>query len=227
MKNKCLIFVLALGLFSCKKDDSKFPDTLTVNVNQSGTIYVKVTDNNNVSFKGAVVAVFSSLSNGVMIYSDSTNESGICNLGKVLQGEYYCTVTAKSNNKYFVASKYFQVIAGEKKVIELKPFLNVATVKIKIENSYSVPISNVNVALIPHPNYSNVQYYYNDLLNEAYNIGVTDADGLVIFNNVPSGSMEYSILAYYDSSHYDYPSGNNMFYVYGNQVVNYTIQVDL
>lgn len=216
------IFLLA----SCEKD----PDNLTVLLNQSGALSIKVLDDSQSGFKGAKVSIYSSIPEGERIYYDSTDINGICDIGKVLQGQYEYYVYAMKDNKTYSYSEYFQVIAGDTKTIETNPFLNVGDARVKIVNINSEPIADINIALIPHPNFSNVDYYFQDLLDEAYAIGKTDSEGWVEFQDLPAGSkysMEYSVLVYYDSENYDYPIYNNYVYVSRDLERNFTIEVDI
>jgi len=87
------------------------------------------------------------------------------------------------------------------------------------------------VALIPHPRYSNVDYHFQELIEEAYAIGKTNSDGWVEFQNLPSGterySFDYSALVYFDSSTYDYPIYNNYVYTTRDFKQSFTIKVNL
>jgi|SRR5690554_499351 len=221
-----LLVAFSLLLASCEKDS----DNLTVLLNQSGTLSIKVVDSSQNGFKGAKVSISSSIPDGERIYYDSTDINGICDIGKVLQGQYEYYVYAEKDNKIYSYSEYFQVIAGDDKTIETNPFLNVGDARVRVVNINSEPITNINVALIPHPNYSNVDYYFQDLIDEAYAIGKTDSEGWVEFQNLPAGSkysMEYSVIAYYDSENYDYPTYNNYFYITRDSNSNFTIEVAL
>ncbi len=227
MKKLSLILLLATSLFiSCEKD----PDNITVVLNGSGSLSIKVIDEQNNAFNGAKVNVYSSIPEGERIFYDSTDASGVCNVGKVIQGQYLYYVSAEKDNRIYNIAEYFQVIAGESKTIEVNPFLNVGKLSIRIIDYFSNPVELVNVALIPHSNYSNVTYYFDDLLEEAYFNARTNADGWVTFDKVPAGAMyssEYSVLVYFSSSEYAYPYSNNGFYVYRDTERKYTVQVDL
>jgi len=221
--------VLAVAVFnSCgKDDDDKDPlSNLTVLLNQSGTVSIKVIDDNKNGFIGAKVSIYSSIPKGERIYYNSTDANGICTIGKILQGQYGYYITAEKNNKIYQTEEYFQVIAGEDKIIEVNPFLNIGNAKIKIVKGYQEePIADIGVALIPYPRYSGVSYYYQELIEEAYAIGKTNSEGWVEFQDMPVG-ISYSVLAYFNSSTYYYPSINNYVYIAKDLMQNYTIRVD-
>lgn len=227
MRKLILILSLATGLFvSCGKDN----DNITVVLNGSGDLKVKVVDEENNAVNSAKVSVYSSIPEGERIFFDSTNASGICDLGKVIQGQYMYYVYAKKGKMTYSTAEYFQVITGETKTLEVNPFLNVGNLSIRIIDNQMNPVGFVNVALVPHARYSNVTYFFEDLKEEAYFDAMTNSDGWVTFDKVPTGAMyglEYSVLVYFDSSEYDYPYSNNGIYVYRDTERKYTIQVDL
>lgn len=226
MRKIAYLFVLTFLFASCEKDS----DNLTVLLNQSGTLSIKVVDNSQSGFKGSKVSIYSSIPDGERIYNDSTDINGICDIGKVLQGQYEYYVSAVKDNITYSCSEYFQVIAGDDKTIETNPFLNVGDARVKIVNINSEPIAEINVALIPHPNYSNVDYYLSDLIDEAYAIGKTDSEGWVEFQDLPAGSRyggEYSVVVYYNSENFDYPTGNNYVYITRDSNSNFTLRFDI
>ena len=209
-------------LASCEKA----PDNLTVLLNQSGIVSLKVTDGNQNGFRGAKVSIYSSIPAGERIYYGSTDANGVCTIGKVLQGQYGYYISAENNNKIYQLDGYFQVIAGEDKIIEVNPFLNIGDTKVRIVKGYQEePIADINVALIPHPRYSGVSYYFQELIEEAYAIGKTNSDGWVEFQDMPVGTS-YSVLAYFDSSTYYYPAINNSVYITRDLMRNFTIRAD-
>jgi hypothetical protein len=217
MRNIALLYVLCLLMASCEK----YPDNITVLLNQSGTLSVKVIDNNQNGYNG-VVGIYSPVGR---IYYDTTDANGMCSIGKVLQGQYEYFVVAEKDNKFYSYSESFQVIAGDDKVINVNPFLNVGDARVKIINTNSEPISGVFVAAIPHPNYSNESYYFQDLIDEAYGIGKTDSEGWVIIEDMPVDT--YSVLVFYDNDYYDYTIYSNYFYVYRDNIQSFTIKVNL
>jgi hypothetical protein len=219
MRNVNLLWVFVILLISCIKE----PDSLNVSINQSGTVSVKVVDANKNIFKGAQVSIYSSTPADQRIYFDSTDVSGECKIGKILQGQYKCYVSATNDKKTYTYSEYFQIIAGDDKTVEINPFQNIGTISIKILDYQSAPVANVNVALIPHPNYSNEDYPFNTLIKEAHFVSKTDAEGWVRIEGVPV-DKEYSVLAYFDSNKYSYPKVNN--YAYSNRFEERRFTID-
>lgn len=222
MKKIIYLFVLTILLASCEEE----PDNLTVLLDQSGTLSIKVIDNDQSGFKGANVRIFSSIPGGEIIFNDSTGANGICDAGKVLQGQYGYIVSAVKENKTYSYGEYFQVIAGDDKTIETNPFLNIGDASVKIIDINSDPITNTKVALIPHPCFSNVEYIFSELKDEAYAIGETNAEGIVEFLDMPVG-LDYSVLAYNSSETYSYPNINNSVYISRGIKRNFTIQCDI
>lgn len=199
-------------------------------MDQSGRLSIKVIDTDKNAVADAVVSVDSSIPENERIYDGTTDANGMCDVGKVLQGQYEYSVTAQRGNRTYSERKSFQVFAGDKNEIQINPFENVGGLKIKIVNWNSEPISYVNVAIIPHPRYSNDEYFFQDLMDESYAVAKTNLEGVVEFSDLPAGTMygrEYSVLAYFDSENYAYPSGNNSQYVYRNTTRSYTVKVNL
>jgi hypothetical protein len=94
----------------------------------------------------------------------------------------------------------------------------------------SQPIANVKVALIPHPNYSNEIYSFQDMIDESYDIQVTNSEGWVEFKDMPVEGLynrQYSVFVYKDSNNYRYSFNNNQIWIYRDFVQNFTIEVNL
>lgn len=228
MKKLILLSVLIISLAACQKQN-EFPDHMSVTINESANITFKVVDNSGNNMSGALVRIYSSLETGGVIFTGTTNASGECNAGKLLQGQYEYNVTATQGNMEFQINELFQVISGENKVIRSNPFSNTGSLEITIEDYYYNPLVNINVALIPHSHYSNDVYDFNSLLDESYFIGITDTEGKVHFEGVPAGDYlggrSYSVLVYHNSSEYDYPYSS----IYATKDIErkYSVQVDL
>ena len=124
MKKITCILLLAVLMFSCKKEDDQINDNFTVILNQSGNLSIKVIESNGNAAGDAPVRVYSSVPEG-LIYSDTTDAQGICNIGKLLQGHYSYRVSSTINNKLYTESQNFQIIAGDSKTIIVNPFLNI------------------------------------------------------------------------------------------------------
>ena len=221
MKKLSFFFIFCLLLASCEKH----PDELTVTLNQSGTVSVKVTDGNQI-IKEASVSIYSTGESMERIYYGVTDANGMCHIGKVLQSQYGYSVSAKKDNKTYTIRGAFQVIAGEHKTITANPCSNVGNAKIKITNNSSTPIVNINVALIPHSSYSNANFSFQALISEAYSVEKTNSEGWVEFQNMPAG-QEYSVLVYYDNLTYDYPTSNNYMYISQGATLSHVIKANL
>jgi hypothetical protein len=225
MRKISFIFILFLLVISCEKN----PDNLTVLLNQSANLSLKVIDLDQIGFKEAKVNIYSSVPASERIYYGLTDMNGICNIGKILQGQYEFYVIAEKDNKKYSLNEYFQVIAGEVKTIEVNPFLNIGGAKIKIVDINSKPIADVNVAIIPHPRFSDKEYIFQDLINEAYAINKTDSEGWVEFQDLPAGakfSYEYSVMVYFDSENYYYPVYNNSISISRDTKDNFKIVIN-
>jgi len=216
MKKFAFLLIVCLLLTACGEQ----------NDGTSGTLSIKVIDSDQTAYKDAQVSIYSSIPEGELIFNGLTDVKGICEVGRVLQGQYGYYVVSEKDKKNYSAEQYFQVIAGDKKVLEVNPFLNSGDVKIKIVNTSSAPIVGVSVALIPHPNYSNYTYYFQDLVDESYAIVKTNSEGWVEFKDMPS-NKSYSALVYYNSENYSYSGGNNHFYIDRQTVRSYTLTVNL
>lgn len=228
MRKVFLFLLIPLLILSCNKDDDTTKENMTVLINQSGSLSVKVIGSDGLGVPGSPVRIYSTFPEGGLIYNDTTDIQGICNVGKLLEGQYTYRLSAERDNRTYTEGMDFQIIAGDNKTLEINPFLNVGDLKIIIVDPGNYPIAGVNVALIPHPKYSNVEYIFDELIAEAYFIEVTDAGGYVSFKGVPAGSpysTDYSVMAYYDSLNYSYPDLNNSVWTYRNQERSFTIEV--
>lgn len=220
------IAMIAFVFTACKKE----PDTFTLVTNQGGNVSLKVLNEDNTPFAHAKILVSSTINEGTVIYYDSTNNEGICNVGKLLEGEYEYQVSAFKGNIYFEKTGAFQVISGDSKLVQVNPFTNVTNVSFKIVDYYSEdPISSLNVALIPHAPYYNTTYSFENLVNEAYYIGITDANGWVTFSKVPYYSIpgEYSVMVFEESNNWEYPSSGNTFYLSSYSTNQFTVRVSI
>jgi hypothetical protein len=199
MQKRTLIFLLlAVSLLSCEENDD---------LGDSGKVKIKAVDLNNDPLSGAEVRIYSpeENQNGV-IFEDSTNASGICNVGKLLPDEYRYMVTARVDNRTYWEVRYFQVIAGERKTIEATPVAYSGTLTFTVTDMQDEIIEGIQVALIPHFRYND--YTYEQMQEEAWYQGTTDSSGEVTFERVPANvkySNEYSVFIYYDEDNFTYP----------------------
>ena len=235
MRITIAILFTAIFASSCEKN----PDNLTLLIKESGSVSVKILDDGGKVVDGAHVQIFSSIPENQMIYSDSTNSSGICMIGNVLQGQYrYLVKAIKGNRKYYL-SDHFQVISGSDKVCEAFPFRNTGDVSVTIINQNSLPLAGVNVGLIPRLRVYDpaIIYTFRELLNDSYAVIQTDTGGKALFRKMPAGSgynimtsdePDYSVFIFRDSLHYDYPFGNNYLDIYrGAETRNFIITTNL
>lgn len=216
-----LLFVVAL--ISCQK--AEYPDNLTVLINESGTLSFNVLDNENVGIENAHIRVYSH-SSGITLIEDSTDASGIFNSGSLLQGEYSCYVSAKKNGLTYTENWGFQIIAGETKSIEVKPYLNVGDVELSIIDYYSFDsIPFLKVALL-NDYYNNNEIDFDNVISESLFLGETNIEGKVVFKDIPAGES-YHVFLYYDNTNYEFPSNGSYVYAYKNEFKKYTIRTDL
>ncbi|HBX49751.1 MAG TPA: hypothetical protein DEH02_01635 [Bacteroidales bacterium] len=209
-----ILIILTIFLFSCKKEDQNI--NINITTETSGTLLVKVLDNNSTSISGAKVAIYSYVatsSSGSIINilaNDSTNANGEYYAGKLLEGEYSVTVQVSNNNFQYREEIDFQIIAGDSKVIQVFPIKNVGNIKILVLNYVTEsPYSNLKVSLLKNSYYMN-STPYDYLLSQALLTETTSNDGWVAFTNVPA-LQSYSVLFHYDSTHYllnNYVSSN-------------------
>lgn len=204
MKKLFLFALLSVFLFSsCEKD----PDEITVTINESGALNVKVIDNDKNNIENANINIYSTDYNATLLYEGITNKDGIYSTGKLLQGNYYCYATAKKNGLTYSDSKTIQIIANETKNIEINPFSNSGSLSLTIRSYYDdSPISNVSVYLTSRK-YD--PWYIEETMNLSIMRGKTDANGFIQFTDIPVDSYNYTVLAYNEATGY-----HNSSYVY-------------
>jgi len=107
------LLALSLTLVSCKDE--------TVILNQSGTLTIKVVDEEGKPVADASVRLYTEdyYSNGA-VFDKKTDASGICNTDKLLQGTYEASVRMKIGDQEYYAYKIVQVLADKNKTVELK-----------------------------------------------------------------------------------------------------------
>ena len=185
-------------MISCEENKD-----LNVTLNESGTLKVKVLDEAGEGIGDAKVEVVTS---GQVVFEDSTNSSGVCETGKLLQDAYACRVTAQVDKRVYRTETYTQVIAGENKTVEARPMANSGKITATVVNMNEEPIEDVNVAVLPF--YHEANYTYEQMLEDRWFHASTDANGEVTFTKVPAFEQygrSYSFFVYYDEENYDYP----------------------
>lgn len=217
-----LATTLAFILPSCEKNDDH-----TIVFNNSGSLTVKVLDENNQPCNDASLTVYGG---GQMLFQDTTNTTGVFNVGKLLYGEYGYSVTAKKENRTYSDNRMFQIVAGDDKVIQINPYSYVSKVKINVIDYWTgQPVQDISIGLLPTGSFSQgTSYSFEDYIKLCYFIEVTDSNGQVIFNEVPVGSIygrSYIAFIFTDESHWE-TSGNTM-YVYKDETNTFTVQTML
>lgn len=215
MKNglSYLYIILSFFLFSCEKEENGVLTTNDINViiSNKGDYNIHVVDENGI-VSGVSVNIYAYLSeNRYLIDQGETNATGDFS-GVLDDGTYLCGVAAKKGKMFYFDELFFQVIPSKSITVEVNPFLKVGDLKLKIINSNDSAVPNINVALLPFPSYYPESYGYSfeEMIDKSYNVGVTDNEGWVRFNDIPvknsTGSYDYSVLIYTDDNNYDVPN---------------------
>lgn len=208
MQKLTLLLFLAALMLSC--EDNK---DLDVTLNESGTFKVTALDTADNGMANARVEIVA-LSSGNVVYYDSTNEKGVCSVNSVNQGNYKCKILAPLGRKEYLTEKNFQIIAGERKSLTLYPMKNAGNATVKVlKHEDSTNIENINVALIPQVRMASEEYHFERVKEKAFFISETDANGEVLFDNVPiTGDsprpLRYSVLVFFDEKDYYYANEN-------------------
>lgn len=222
MQKLTILLLMAVVMISCEENKD-----LNVTLNESGTLQIKVLDEAGEGINGAKVEVSTALgAAGRVIFEDSTNSSGVCKTGKLLQDEYVCRVTTQVEKRKYFTEQYVQVIAGESKTVETKPIANSGKITATILNMEEEPIEDVNVAVLPFYHQANLTY--EEMVEKRWYNSTTDASGEVTFTKVPAYdqyTQPYSFFVYYDEENYAYPFKDVN--VSRDQHVRVSLQVDL
>ena len=220
MRKLSFFLITVIAIISCQEKDD-----YNITLDRSGQVEVKVVDHTHTAMTGAEVIISASGNENRVYYHDSTNQNGVCDAGKMLQGEYLCRVTGFIDNRKYQTERHFQVSSGENNRLTVNPVENSGVAIIKIVEDQE-PIENIHVALIPHDNFNTDSNTFQSLKKEAYYIKETDNEGEVRFDRVPAKyHKSYSIMAYYDASNYSHPFIS--FRVPANDVKYKTIEVYL
>jgi len=212
MRKLSILLLMAAVMISCEKDDSNSENDGPDLPDDSGKVTVKVVDDAGNPVEDAAVEIASGATNQIL-YSDSTGEAGKADAGILLKGEYRCGVAAKIGRPVYEMDRYFQVIPGKEKSIEVNPVENSGKITLKVviidDNS---PAEGINLALIPHFHAYDQEYTFEGLTDEAYFIKTADENGKLTMDQVPvtpGVDFEgYSVFAYYSKdtaqySHYN------------------------
>jgi len=217
MKRLITLLSLMVIMVSCQKQ----ADNITINMNSSGNLNIRVLNDQNDAVAKAHVMIYSTNPENERLYYDSTDNNGICSVGKLLQGQYYYSVSAKAGKITYYISQYFQVIAAESKTVDVNPFENVGKLSIMVIDYQFNPIPNINVALLPYWYYSGNETF-DELMSMAYFTKITDSEGWAKFEKVPASY--YSLLIYFSSTSYFTPYQE--FSVYRDEDRKYTVRIE-
>ncbi|OQX73320.1 MAG: hypothetical protein B6D64_14010 [Bacteroidetes bacterium 4484_276] len=106
MKSKLFHLSLVMLLItSCQKN----PDEITVVMNNTGTLSIQVLNEDGNSGAKADVVAYSVVVDNLPVYIDYTDDNGVCNVEKLLEGQYFYFVEAEPDGKEYEESEYFQI----------------------------------------------------------------------------------------------------------------------
>jgi hypothetical protein len=203
MKTRFFI-ALALGFIalSCTKE----ADDLTVTLKNSGTLSVKLVDNEGGTISDTKIRLYESTAESYSYNIDElyTDNNGFVNFGEVTSGTYILIAdTPKVNDIKYMPVKIVQVLTGSDKQVTINVEEYVGTANLKfveyVDYNY-VGYSNLNVILVP---YEKVNYYdsLETFIGAAEYTGVTDSEGKLSFT-IPS-SRVYYLIVYDENKNYD------------------------
>ncbi len=217
MKTNFVLIILAIILASCKKETGEVMIiSAPLSTAPNNLARVKIYDLNSQN---------SNLNPFINVFQGQTDSKGFCDVGELLPGNYAYYIEIQDNKFTYSDQGTFQLVAGDKKNVCSFPGLNIGSLRIKVINVNTPPIIGINVAIIPHPRYSNVEYIYQEVLNEAYASGITGEDGFVVFEKLPVG-IDYSVLCYDNNNTFYYPSSNNGVYIERGNLKTFTIDIN-
>lgn len=196
MRNfKLLISAVSMILVfgACQKDE------LTITLNQSGTLTVKVVDENKSPVDSAPILVYYGYGDSSPLYDELANSNGIWE-GRLLQSTYTCYTTMKKGKISYVDSKSIQVIAEQNVTLELDPYNNVGDFVIKLFNPYEYDLTGFKAILVLNEEY----YNFNSLkecISAAHFSMDNNSSNNIRFTQVPAG-VEYRAIVYKDNESY-------------------------
>lgn len=183
--------------FSCDKNDD-----ITVTINESGSLEMKIVDDDKKPVENAVVTLID-VNTGSMIIKEETNPNGIFELEKILQGSYKCFISTEKGGKMYTITSYFQIFSNIKKTVEYNPFSNLGKVNVSVNIRGTVKdITKYIVAVVP------MDRYINDISvikKSAYFSAPLNEKGEVQISNIPA-DRQYILCAYKDNDIYTYQS---------------------
>ena len=227
MKKTKYLFIcvlLVLTSVSCEKE----LNDITVTINESGVVDIKIIDNDKQPVLGAELQIRSS-STGYTIEDGVTDNSGKYVSAKLLQGSYSCFVSTVKDNRIYSDNATFQIIAGETKNIEINPYSNVGNGIIKLLEIEGRQLPPLNISIsppIPELSYGGIYGIFplDDYIKSAYFTGKTDTDNKLVFPDIPVG--QYVVSIYGDEGPGRYFVFKHI-YVYRAKDYSYKISIDI
>jgi len=189
MKKLTSLFVMIslLFLYSCEKNDD-----ITVSINESGSLEMKIVDNEKNPIENAEVQLYD-LETKAILLEETTDGTGIIKMDKILQGSYSSFIKVKKEGKIYTLQSYFQIFTNDHKAVEYNPFANSGKVKISVTSSIPVQdFTKYMVALVPY------EYPYSDvefIKRYAYYLSPLGSEGGVDFDGVPA-DKQYRVVIY-------------------------------
>jgi len=177
-----LLLVATMGLVACNKDED-----LTVTLVQNGKLALTLVDDEGNFIPGAEVKLFQGSGELDAMVS---GEEGSVDFGTLNVGTYYVTVEAELDNKEYEFSKAVQVVTGATKQYEVNVENYVGDVSLQIKNSSTgedLEFSGMKTILVKkNDEYENAEGL-SELINLAIDALETDANGEVLYEEVPVG----------------------------------------
>ena len=185
-------------------------------IKDSGTLTVKLVDNNNSPLPDIKIKLYnqqspiydvkSNLINlyGSILDDGKTDNNGVVNFGELNAGTYYIEAdTPKVNGVKYHPQKAFQVIANHSKKITINVEEYTGTLQMLFLNLTNLtPFQDLTVLLVPSENYISNSTIDNYTTLAEYNT-TTDASGYVTFK-LPSDRFFYVIVYPADKSFQQY-----------------------
>ncbi len=189
---RILLFILvaAVGLTTACKDED-----LTVTLIENGNLQLTLVDNNANLIADAEVTLYQG---SFELDELTTTENGLADFGKLNVGSYIAVVEATVNGKEYTFNKGMQVVAGATKQYEANVESYVGDISLQFRNSSDdtfAEVEGLETVLVR----KNDAYFAANSLSEYLSLAIatvnSDAQGKVIYENVPVGSY---VLIYHD-----------------------------
>ncbi|NDW09919.1 carboxypeptidase-like regulatory domain-containing protein [Dysgonomonas sp. 520] len=182
------LVLFVFTLFSCEDNDE-----LTITINEISSLEIKVVDKDKKPLENADV-ILTDVRTQTIILNETTDNTGICKLDKILQGTYKCIVRAKKDGVTYQVSSVFQTFAKDKKVVEYSPFSNVGNINI-IATTEGVPVADFTKYTVAVVSYNYSIRYVDEIKRYAQFTTNLDKDGKVQISDVPADNS-YKVYIY-------------------------------